>query len=67
MLTEAVAGNHYTTARMLCREYGADPRIPSMLGNATALHIAVQNGNRQMCALLLTHVSALIGFDVNRL
>ena len=67
MLTEAVAGGHYTTARMLCREYGADPRVPSMLGKVTALHVAVQNGHRQLCALLLTHVSSncdIIVYDV---
>lgn len=60
LLVEASSGGHYTVARMLCREYKASPRVATMLGGATALHVAVQQGHRQICALLLTH-----GADVN--
>ena len=60
MLIEAASGGHYTLARMLLVEYKASPRCTSMLGKSTPLHIAVQHGHRQMCALLLS-----FGADVN--
>ena len=60
MLIEAASGGHYTLARMLLVEYKASPRCTSILGKSTPLHIAVQHGHRQMCALLLS-----FGADAN--
>ena len=55
MLVEAAGAGHLHIVRMLCREFKASPRTPTIMGNATALHVAVQNNFRQIAAMLITH------------
>jgi ankyrin repeat protein len=60
ILHEAVAAGHFHIVRMLLNSFSPDLSIPTLLGKATALHIAVEKGYRQITSILLT-----FGADIN--
>jgi len=60
LLHEAAAAGHYHLVKMLCADFECNVNLPTMLGSATALHLAVDNGYRQVASLLTTY-----GADVN--
>jgi ankyrin repeat protein len=60
-LIEACATGQLHIVRMLCGEFRANVGIPTIMGNSTALHVAVEAGFRQVIAMLVTH-----GANVNR-
>ena len=59
-LHEAAGSGHLHLVRMMCGEFKADPNVRTLLGNSTALHIAVEKGFRQIASMLITY-----GADVN--
>ena len=54
VLCDAAASGHGHIVLMLCSEYKAKVNVTTMLGESTALHIAVANGTRQMASMLIT-------------
>lgn len=60
VLHEAIAYGHFHIVRMLCNNHPVDVSVPTMLGRASPLHLAVELGYRQMASLLIT-----CGADVN--
>lgn len=60
LLHEASAAGHYHIVKMLCSDYNSNIQMPTMLGSATALHLAVDADYRQVASLLIT-----FGADVN--
>ncbi len=63
VLHEAAAGGHFPIVKMLLGEYKADVKIRTMLGYATALHLAVEMNYRQIASLLLTYGSDVDAAD----
>lgn len=61
VLLEAVAGGFLHLVRMLINEFNCDLGCVTKLGKATALHIAVECGHRQIASMLITH-----GADINK-
>lgn len=61
VLLEAVAGGYLHLVRMLINEFNCDLSCVTKLGKATALHIAVECGHRQIASMLITH-----GADINK-
>ena len=55
VLTEAVANNHFNIVKMLVNEYDVDISVPTLLAEQSALHIAVENCNREIASFLLTY------------
>jgi hypothetical protein len=55
MLVEAAGAGQLHIVRMLCREFKANPNIPTIMGSSTALHVAVAGGFRQISAMLISH------------
>lgn len=53
VLLDAVASGHFSIVRMLIYEFQADISVPTTLGRATPLHIAVDKGFRQITSLLV--------------
>lgn len=60
VLIEAVAGGFLHLVRMLIIDFNADVNCITMLGKTTPLHIAVENGQRQIASMLITY-----GADLN--
>lgn len=60
MLVEAAGAGQLHIVRMLCREFHASPRVPTIMGYSTALHAAVNSNHRQVVGILMTH-----GAEVN--
>lgn len=53
VLLDAIARGHFAIVRMLIYEFRADISVPTYLGKAHPLHLAVEKGFRQIVALLL--------------
>jgi ankyrin repeat protein len=53
LLHEACANGHYSIVRMLLLEYNVDANKHTILGESTALHLAVGKGYRQIVSILL--------------
>lgn len=60
MLHEAAGAGQLNVVRMLCREFQADVKVPTVMGKSFALHLAAAGGFRQIVAMLFTH-----GAEVN--
>lgn len=55
LLIDAAASGSLNVVYYLLREAKADPNVPSMMGETTALHVAVANGYRQLASMLILH------------
>lgn len=55
LLHEATGSGHFHIVKILCSDFGANVNCTSMLGSATALHIAVDSNFRQIASLLITY------------
>ena len=55
LICEAAAYGQYSIARYLCAEVRVDVNKTTMIGGTTPLHMAVEVGFRQICALLITY------------
>jgi ankyrin repeat protein len=62
ILISAVGSGHFHIVRMLCNEFKVDVNMKSFLGNASPLHIAVENNFRQIASFLIS-----FGAEVNSL
>jgi hypothetical protein len=62
-LHEAVGQGHLHIVKMMLDEFRANPNIPTLLGNTTALHIACEKGLRQMASVLITFGAELNARD----
>ena len=60
VLHDAIAYGHFHIVRTLCHYYPVDVSVPTMLGRASPLHMAVELGYRQIASVLIT-----CGADVN--
>lgn len=60
VLHDAIAYGHFHIVRMLCHNHPVDLSIPTLLGRASPLHMAVELGYRQIASVLIT-----FGADVN--
>ena len=55
LLIDAAASGSLNVVYYLLREAKADPNVPAMMGETTALHVAVANGYRQLASMLILH------------
>lgn len=55
LLHEAACCGHLHIVRMLCREFNANTRVTTVLGQTSPLHLAVRNNYRQISVILLEH------------
>ena len=62
-LHEATGQGHLHIVKMFLDEFRANPNIPTLLGNTTALHIACEIGLRQMASVLITFGAELNARD----
>ena len=63
LLTEAASRGHLPIVRMLLKDFGADPNIPTLLGASSPLHLAVIGSHRQIAAMLIIHGADLEAAD----
>ena len=55
LLSEAASRGYVPIVRMLLKDFGADPNIPTLLGASSPLHLAVIGSHRQIAAMLIIH------------
>lgn len=63
VLHEACANGHYPIVRMLLLEHAVEVNLPTILGESTALHLAVEKGFRQIVSILLGHGANVHALD----
>jgi hypothetical protein len=64
LLLESVAGGHFHLVRMLVIDFQADVNCITTLGKTTPLHIAVENGLRQIASMLITYGANIHAIDM---
>ena len=63
LLSEAASRGYVPIVRMLLKDFGADPNIPTLLGASSPLHLAVIGSHRQIAAMLIIHGADLEAED----